>query len=311
VTDLRRALRRYVDVRRALGAKMREPATTLDHFVDFLQQEGAAFITTDLAVRWILRREHVQPATRARLLSMVRKFAAWLSAIDPRTEVPPRQIFAARKRRPKPYIYDDEQVRLLMDQAAKLSSRSGMRAWTYSTLIGLLATTGLRPGEALALDVADVDLGDGVLAVRETKFGKSRFVPVHDSTRRALAEYAGSRDITCPRRLTSAFFVSERGKRLVGASVRRTFARLSSAIGIRTLPGQRRIGRGPRLEDFRHSFATRRLVDWYRAGSDARREMPKLTTYLGHASAASTYWYIEAIPELLRLATERLEGGAQ
>jgi integrase len=191
VTDLRRTLRQHVEVRRALGAKMREPATTLDRFVDFLQQEGAAFITTDLAVRWILRREHVQLATRARLLSMVRKFATWLSVIDPGTEVPPRQMLPARKRRPKPYIYDDEQVRLLMDQAANLSSRSGMRAWTYSALIGLLATTGLRPGEALALDVADVDLEDGVLAVRETRFGESRFVPVHDSTRRALANTQG------------------------------------------------------------------------------------------------------------------------
>jgi integrase len=188
-----------------------------------------------------------------------------------------------------------------------------MRARTYTTLIGLLAATGLRPGEALALDKADVDLKDGILAVRESKFGKSRFVPLHDSARRALAEYAACRDRLHPQRLTRAFFISERGKRLQGDSARRTFARLSANIGIRTLPDKRRNGRGPRLQDLRHSFATRRLIEWYRAGSDVRREMPKLTTYLGHVSVASTYWYIEAVPELLQLATERLKaagGGA-
>jgi integrase len=281
---------------------------TLGHFVDFLQQKRTAFITTDLAVRWVLRRQHVQPATRSRLLSMIRKFAVWRSAFDRRTEIPPLHILEARHRRPKPYIYADEEVGRLMDQAVGLPSRSGLRARTHSTLIGLLAATGLRPGEALALDEADVDLVNGILAIRETKFGKSRFVPLHESTRRALSEYAECRDRLGPQRLTRAFFVSERGKPLVSGSVRRTFAKLSAAIGIRTLPGERRLGRGPRLQDLRHSFATRRLVEWYRAGCDVRREMPKLTTYLGHASVVSTYWYIQAIPELLQLATERFKG---
>jgi integrase len=311
MTSLRKALRRYVEVRRALGARMREPAMTLDRFVDFLLKEEAPFITTNLAIRWVMRRKHVQPATRARLLSMIRKFAAWMSAIDPRTEIPPHHVLPSRRRRPKPYIYTDREVRGLMKQAALLPSPSGLLARTYSTLIGLLASTGLRPGEAIALDVADVDLRNGILAVRDTKFGKSRFVPVHDSTRRALADYARARDRICPKRCTSAFLVSERGKRLEGTCVRRTFARLSSAVGIRTLPRKSAIGRGPRLQDLRHTFATRRLVEWYRAGSDVSREMPKLTTYLGHASVASTYWYIEAIPELLQLATDRFLGGAR
>lgn len=311
--DLRKALRQYIEVRRALGCKVRERAVTLGQFVGFLRQEGTAYITTDLAVRWVLRRQHVQPATRSRLLSMIRKFAAWLSAFDGRTEVPPRHILEARHRRPKPYIYADEEVERLMDQAARLPCRSGLRARTYTALIGLLAATGLRPGEALALDVDDVDLKSGILAVRESKFGKSRFVPLHDSTRRALAEYAGYRDRVCLERLSPAFFISQRGKRLVSNSARRTFAMLSSAIGIRTLPGNRRIGRGPRLQDLRHSFATRRLIEWYQSGSDIRRGMPILSTYLGHTGPVSTYWYIEAVPELLQLATESLKqtgGGA-
>jgi len=293
---------------------MREPAVTLGRFVDFLQQEGAQVITTELAVHWALQPVQVQPATWARRLSMVRKFAAWLSAFDPRTEVPPRHILQARHRRTKPYIYADEEIGRLMEEAGRLPSRSGLRAMTYSTLIGLLTATGLRPGEALALDVVDVDLKSGILAIRQTKFGKSRFVPLHKSTRAALAEYARRRDQICSQRPTCAFFISERGERLGGTSVRRTFARLSGAIGLRRRMAGRLVGRGPRLHDIRHSFATRRLVEWYRAGSDVRREMPKLATYLGHRSAASTYWYIEAVPELLQLATERLaesRGGAR
>jgi integrase len=179
---------------------------------------------------------------------------------------------------------------------------------TYVTLIGLLSATGLRPGEALALDMGDVDLQRGILAIRETKFGKSRFVPVEDSTRAALARYAKQRNALCSRGATEAFLVSERGGRLQSLAARRTFARLSCAIGLRVPTGSRRIGRGPRLQDFRHSFTTRRLIEWYRAGRDVGRELPKLATYLGHVDERHTYWYLEADPELLQLATERLGG---
>jgi integrase len=182
---------------------------------------------------------------------------------------------------------------------------------TYGTLIGLLASTGLRPGEALALDVPDVDLTNGVLAVRQAKFGKSRFVPVEESTRTALAQYAGRRDELLPHSRTEAFLVSERGTRLEPSSARRTFAKLSCGIGIRTTTESRRIGRGPRLIDFRHTFATWKLVEWYRARRNVAQEMPKLSTYLGHVEVSVTYWYIEAIPELLQLATEYLQHPAE
>lgn len=309
MSALRDALTKYVAVRRALGTQLREPAVTLGHFVEFLEREGAKFITTELAVRWALRPERVQPATRARLLSMVRKFAVWLSAFDPRTEVPPRGLIEARHRRNKPYIYTDREIEQLMAEAARLPSPRGLRALTQATLIGLLAATGLRPGEALDLDVSEVDLQNGILAIRQTKFGKSRFVPIDDSTRAALAHYARRRDKLCPRPRTGAFLVSERGKRLGQHAARRTFAKLSCAIGIRTPTCSWRIGRGPRLQDMRHTFATRRLVEWYRAGLDVERELPKLATYLGHVNAINTYWYIEAVPELLQLATEYLTGG--
>ncbi len=305
---LSESLAEYVAVRRAFGTELREPAKTLGHFVAFLDNEGAAFITTQLALRWACQPDGVQRATWARRLSMVRRFAAWLSVFDPRTEVPPRRLLQCRHRRRRPYIFTDREVEQLMESLAGLRSPTGLRALTYVTLIGLLAATGLRPGEALALDTVDVDLKDGILAIRQTKFGKSRFVPVEQSTLAALTDYAQSRDKLCPQRQSDAFLVSECGTRLQDCTARRTFAKASRSIGLRTPAEGRRIGRGPRLQDLRHTFATQRLIDWYRAGRDVEREMPKLAEYLGHVNIGHTYWYIEAVPELLQLATEYLTG---
>ena len=308
MSGLHDALTQYVALRRALGTQLHESARALGHFVELLEREGAEFITSELALRWAMEPKLVQRATWARRLSMVRRFASWLSTVDPRTEVPPRRLLAVRRRRNKPRIFTEQEIVRLMNEAARLSSRTGLRAITYVTLIGLLGATGLRPGEALALDIGDVDLQSGILAVRETKFGKSRFVPVEDSTRAALARYAKQRDALRSRRASEAFLVSERGKRVDSCTARRTFAKMSCAIGLRVPTGSRRIGRGPRLQDFRHSFTTRRLIEWYRTGLDVERELPKLATYLGHLDVSHTYWYIAAVPELLQLATERLEG---
>ena len=308
MNGLRDALPQYVALRRALGTKLQEPARTLEHFLDFLEREGSEFITSELALRWAIEPQGVQRATWARRLGMVRRFATWFRTIDARTEVPPHRLLAARRKRNKPHIFTEQEVARLMAEATRLSSSTGLRALTYTTLIGLLTATGLRPGEALALDRSDVDLETGILAIRQTKFGKSRFVPVSDSTRVALQEYAIQRDALRPSRRTDAFLVSDRGARVEGCTARRTFARISCTIGLRTAAGNRRSGRGPRLQDFRHCFATRKLIEWYRAGVDVGREMPKLTTYLGHVDVAHTYWYLEAVPELLQLATDRVGG---
>ena len=302
---LRDALAEYVKIRRALGSQFRWPGSALRRFVDFLDHEGAMFVTTDLAMRWATEPAGVQRATRAARLSMVRRFATWLFVFDPRTQVPPPGLLKAHHRRNKPYIYTEQEIESLMAEAARLPSPKGLRAQTYVTLIGLLAATGLRPGEALALDVCDVDIANGILSIRETKFGKSRFVPLHETTRVALAHYAGQRDETIRRHRTDAFLISERGTRLSSCATRRTFAKMSCAIGLRERATGRRIGRGPRLHDVRHTFATRRLIEWYRAGLDVDRELPKLATYLGHVHVAYTYWYIQAVPELLQLAAER------
>jgi integrase len=304
---LREALIQYVAVRRALGTKLAEPEGTLGQFVSFLELERSSHITTALALRWAMIPQGVQRATWARRLSMVRKFAAWLSAFDPQTEVPPRRLIPGHRRRNRPHIFTDAEIGGLMAEAGRLRSSTGLRPLTYTTLIGLLASTGLRPGEAMALDRCDVDLENGILSIRQTKFGKSRFVPLDPSTGEALQRYAERRDALCLRPRSPAFLLTERGMRVHGGTARRTFAAISCAIGLRPkMVGRRRWGRGPRLQDFRHSFATQRLVEWYRAGFDVERELPKLSTYLGHVEIGLTYWYIEAVPELLALATKRL-----
>ena len=204
MSAIRNSLLQYVAVRRALGSKFYEPALALDHFVDLLEHEGTEFITTDLALRWAMEPKHAQRATWGRRLSQVRGFAKWLNAVDVRNEIPSKRLLNARRRRNAPHIYTAQEIDRLMAQAARLRSPTGMRAMTYSTLIGLLVATGLRPSEAIGLDRSDVDLVNGILSIRETKFGKSRFVPVEESTRAALERYTLCRDRLCPLRVGAA-----------------------------------------------------------------------------------------------------------
>lgn len=309
MSTLRAALKEYLATRRALGTQLKWPASSLRRFVDFVDAQGADFITTDLALRWAVQPVGVQQATHAGRLRIVRGFATWLQAKDRRTQVPPQRLLPARRCRPTPYIYTTHEIAELV--AATDILRSVSRRATLKVLIGLLVATGLRPGEALALDIADVDLICGVLSVRHSKFGKSRFVPMDESARVAMIAYAAFRDTVHPRRETSAFFVGARGLRLRRDTTRHTFALLCQQVGLRPPMTRPRIGRGPRLQDIRHTFATRRLIEWYRAGLDVDRLMPRLATYLGHGHITETYWYIQAVPELLQLATERLERAAR
>jgi integrase len=278
----------------------------LNKFVRFLEIEGASHITTELALRWATQAVGVQAATCAWRLGTVRRFAVWFSALDPRTEVPPEGLLPYRYRRQRPYIYNDIEIDQIMRTAARLVSPKGLRGRTYSTLFGLLAVTGMRISEVVSLDRGDVDLVEGILCIRRAKWGKSRLVPVSLSTRIALKAYAGARDRIIPHPTTQAFFLLERGARVTKSVAEWTFAQVSKSIGLR--PQDKRWGKGPRLHDMRHRFAAKTLIDWYRAGLDVEREIPKLATYLGHVSVNDTYWYIEAVPELLQLATERREG---
>ena len=208
-----------------------------------------------------------------------------------------------RPSRARPYIYSCKEVQRLLQAAKQLPPVHGLRSRTYYCLLGLLFVTGLRISEALNLQSEDVDLAGGVLTIRCGKFGKSRLVPIHASTRKVLSAYAARRDRLLAGRPARCFFVSKRGTRLDDGEVRRTFYGLSRQIGLRGASASH----GPRLHDFRHRFAVQTMVQWYRSGQDVERRLPILSTYLGHVHVADTYWYLTAHPELMGLAVKRLE----
>jgi integrase len=307
MSELREAAEQYLQLRRDLGCQLIEAGRLLQNFLAFAEREGASHVTTDLALRWAQQPSDVQPATRALRLRAVRRFASWLSASDRRTEVPPAGLLPSRYVRRRPYIYSDAEIRDLVRTAGQLASASGLKGRTYATIFGSLAVTGMRVSEVLTLDREDVDLDDGVLRIRRTKSGNSRLVAVDDSTRQVLADYARARDRVVRRPSAAAFFVSEGGDRVTGWAARYNFAKVSREVGLRAPAGGRRHGRGPRLHDMRHRFAVCTLLRWYRSGVEVEREIPKLATYLGHVHVHDTYWYLEAVPELLELAARRLE----
>jgi integrase len=305
MSGLEAALNDYLALRRALGFRLKRVEALLRGFVRFAAQKRASFITTDLALRWARLPPGAAPGYCGARLGAVRRFARHVRATDPRTQVPPDGLLPQRFPRKTPYIYSDREVARLLGAARALPSVRGLRAQTHATLLGLLAVSGMRVGEVLALDRGDVDLERGVLTVRRAKFGKTRCIPVHPSTCRALARYARRRDRAVPRPQTPAFFVAERGTRMTEWTLRYTFVKLSRQIGLRD-PADRH---GPRLHDFRHAFAVKTLLAWYRRGVNVERRLPELATYLGHVHVADTYWYLSATPALLRCVTRMVERG--
>ena len=298
----------YLVQRDAFGTGLSASAVReLRRFAAFAD-EGAGHVTTELFLRWKLQR----PGAASRQswsyrLSHVRTFARWLQSLEPRTEVPPQGLIPRNRRRPQPYIYTDEEVAGIVASAARLPSRHGLRGTTCAALFGLLAVTGLRIGEALALDDGDVNTNEAALHVRHAKNGRNRTVPITPCTAERLACYRSLRDRTLWASDTPAFFRGERGQRIRRASAEHDFARVGQEIGLRERQPSGHRGTGPRLHDLRHTMAVRTLVDWFRSGLDPDREMYKLSAWLGHGSPGETYWYLEAVPELLHLATERAE----
>ncbi len=301
MTDLRCALHDYLTVRRQLGFELKSTGRLLEDYVDFMQHAGASQITSELAIAWAKLPKDARPHRWRQRLAMVRGFARYVSTIDPQTEVPSEDLLPARQQRIAPYLYSQAEIAALMHAARDLTPR--LRAATFQTLIGLLAVSGLRAGEALALDQADVDLDDGALHVRAAKQSKHREVPLHDSTTEALREYSRLRDRYVPEPKAAAFFVSISGARLPRGTFNSTFARLIRQTGLE--------GRGqrarPRPHDLRHTFAVRTLLEWYRAGVNVDVQLPLLSTFLGHVDPVSTYWYLQASPELLAAVCERVE----
>lgn len=302
MTELRQALDDYLRLRRSLGHKMAEAAWLLPDFVAFLEERGQTTVTVTAALAWVRKRESdVVTTVSPRRISAVRGFARYLSGVDPATEIPPLGLVPHRQRWRQPFIYSDADVIAVMTAADEIGPP--LRAATYRTLVGLLAATGLRVGEAINLDHDDIDWAEGVLRIRETKFGKSRLVPLEPSGVDALREYDVLRNRIAPCPEDPSFFVSRTRRRLVYAVVAPTFRRLVTSAGVGTdAPNP------PRLHDLRHSFAVRALLTWYRTGADVQAKIPSLSTYLGHREPSSTYWYLSAAPELLALAAARREG---
>jgi integrase len=303
MSPLRTALAEYLALRRALGFKLQTAESILRQFVHCAEREGALWITTDLALRWATQPQGVQPAHWATRLGMVRGFAQYCRALDARTEVPPPGLLPYRYRRQPPYIYHEQEITRLLTAARQLPSVTGLRPYTYATLLGLLAVTGMRLREALHLDRTDVEVIHGSLTIRRTKFGKTRCLPLHPSTREVLHQYAHFRDQLWPRPSTVRFFLSERGTPLTVWSVQRTFVRLSRQIGLRSATARS----GPRLHDLRHRFAVRTLLHWYRTGANVEQRMPTLSASLGHAHVNDTFWYLSATPELFHEVLQYLD----
>jgi site-specific recombinase XerD len=267
--------------------------------VEHLEGRGDAFITTAAALPWAMQPPDASPAWWTQRLVLVRGFAKYLQTLDARTEVPSLDHLSHHRARSAPYVYSAADVTALL--AATDTLRSTVKAIAYKALIGLLATTGMRVGEAIGLDERDVDLNRAVLVIRKTKFGKSREIPLHASAVTALEHYRSRRDRLVRRQLSSSFFLSTAGKQLIYNNVHEAFLRLVYVAGL----GNRRPR--PTLHDLRHTFAIQTVVGWYRDGVDVEARLPLLTTYLGHVNASSTYWYLTAVPELLEVVATRLE----
>jgi integrase/recombinase XerD len=298
---LRDQLADYLALRRALGYRLVRPEKLLNQFLDYLDRRGETVITVASALDWARLPGNGNSNWWAYRLSAVRGFAAYLHGIDPVHEVPAPDLLPQRPLRASPYLYSDAEIAALIAAAGTLSTP--LRRTTFATLIGLLAVTGMRVGEAIALDRGDVDLTAGRITVRSGKFGKTRELALHPSTVQALRRYQRLRRRLAPNTGAPAFFVSLAGTRLRYCNVHHAFHRLVRVAGL----GSRSASCRPRIHDLRHSFAVRSMLDAYAADEDGQTRLTLLSTWLGHVHPASTYWYLSASPELMTAAGRRLE----
>jgi len=291
----------YLRLRRALGFKLERHGRILPQLVAYLEAAGASTVTRELAISWARLPATAHPQHWAARLAIARGFAAYLQTIDPQTEVPPAGVFAVRYQRPAPYLWSQADICRLLKAARAL--RPPLKAASHEALFGLLAVTGMRVGEAVALDVDDVALDDGVIAIGEqiAKLERARLLPLHSTTVDALKRYVTTRQRLCPRPRTTAFFLSAAGTALNRSAVSKTLRKITTALGLRTETVH------PRTHDLRHSFAVDTLIGWQRSGVQIDEQITVLSTYLGHVSPADTYWYLTATPELMALAAQRLD----
>ena len=294
---LRKMLENYIALRESLGYEVRYSSTPLKQFVAYVERQGASAISTRLALRWVQRQ---RPGAARRKYSMIRVFAKYASAIDPRTVVPQAGILGT-KHRLRPHIFTDEEISRLLDEATR-RGRETPRG-THNCFFGLLATTGLRRGEAMRLKIDHIDFENGILNIYNTKFGKSRLVPIHPSTTKMLKTYKAVRDKLPAARLSPYFFVNRSGNRLHAPALHLSFQQLVQHADVTNRGAMKR----PRIHDLRHTFAVRSLIEWYKTDQNIEANLPVLSTYLGHTKVRDTYWYLSQHPELLKLAVSKLD----
>jgi integrase len=293
----------YLAYRRDMGVQMRVEGRALLRFARWADRSGhVGPVTTDLALQWAWLPGECTRASRAYNLDIVRRFAKHRAIFDAQTEIPPAGLLGPAYRRTAPHIYSKNQIVQILAMAKTLSPSQGLRPRTYYTLFGLLACTGLRVSEAIALSKHNVDLQRGVLIILQSKCHQSRLVPLHPSAIPVLRQYASFRDRYHTATLSQAFFLSERGMPLTTGGVRAAFRKIRQKSGWRVSP----TGRLPRVHDLRHTFACRRLLGWYKTGVNVDQAILSLSTYLGHKEVTDTYWYLTGTPELMSLAAGRL-----
>jgi integrase len=294
----------YLDVRRALGFKLKNQAIWLREFVEFMERHRAHRITRKWALNWAEKNTTGSAGCRAEKYHCICDFARFRSNADPNTEVPPADLMPLHRSRNRFYLYSNDEIRsVLAETLRRRRGASSLSKWVRYTLYGLLSVTGLRLGEALSLNLGDVDIENGILTVRNSKFGSSRLVPVHSSTCTALKKYLERRNEYFEGRSVTPFFASRNGKRLTNCEAYSSFVRISQKVGLRK-PGDKH---GPRLHDFRHTAATRALVQCYRSKDGPEHRLPVLATYLGHTNLRYTYWYLHQNPSIMKEAIARLE----
>ena len=290
----------YLLVRRALGYKLEYTEVVLRQFVAYLAEHDADTITIEHALGFATAPEGASPRWQALRLSAIRCFARWAAASDPTVQVPPARLLPARPSRAAPYIYSPDQIQLLL--AAGQNLHPPIRAATITTLIALMAATGIRTGEAIALDVVSLDQSTGTLRVIG-KYGKTRLLPLHPSVVDGLTAYLNTRDRLLPASACPALLISSTGRRLPPSTVHPTFRAVVKAAGL----GPASTACRPRLHDLRHTFAVQRLVRWYADGVEVDQKMLALSTYMGHAEIFYTYWYLTGVPELMAITAGRFE----
>ncbi|HQZ88350.1 MAG TPA: tyrosine-type recombinase/integrase [Gammaproteobacteria bacterium] len=301
---MKQRVENYLNHKRYFGFQLKIEGQELNNFVNFcnkMQHQGS--VTSELAIKWASSSKKASRLSWARRLEIIRCFAKYNKIIEPETQIPLRSIFGSAHKRPNPYIYSNKDIENLLDATKKLEPKNGLRPLSFYFLINLLASTGLRISEALRLTYDDVNLESGVITVRETKFYKSRYVPLHFTTKNLLKEYKKivMKKIIIPK--SKQFFILDGGSSLTIRKAQYAFQRLRVRLGWHKTHKNKL----PRLYDFRHTFVCRRLIAWYEEGVNIDQMIPFLSTYLGHVKVSDTYWYITGIPELLKTATDKFE----